>query len=448
MTKITCPKQSRNPHKRSDGMEAFADVDYDYVRISVAREFGDNADASAIDYWNGAMDELAGRLNECLAAGSPDVTVKYAINVGETWTRQKDASVVRATNCVAQLAYVSDNVGVLALHEFLADVSRLIGQSVVSSDPHVSFYVKDVAKDAFADALSFLNRQGKYRHVDATGVKTFRHGFQDISVQRVVSNAVEQNEEHNRKQSRDGQSHVVTRKQSAGKKTGSVRVSMNDRGNCIVIKAPERPLAADKKHVVAIALETTGLDPKRNEVVRLAAYGDYGRVVYDRTFGVTRPELWSERAQEVSMLSPRDIDGLATFKDCVHDDGDLVCMLANADIIIAHNALFVIGFLSQAGVPLAGKQFGDTCSCCSKYTIDHYQYRSIHTLASATKAFRIAVPRDGHTDEKARAIYELWLALVEARYSHLSSLDEMRAKWARKHSRKARKKAEAMPADA
>jgi DNA polymerase III epsilon subunit-like protein len=191
--------------------------------------------------------------------------------------------------------------------------------------------------------------------------------------------------------------------------------------------------------VVAIALETTGLDAGTCEVVRLAAYGNHGDTMYDRTFGVEHPEQWSDETQKASEISPNDVTGLPTFRECLASDGELASLLDDADIIIAHNALFVVEFLSAAGVHLDGKRFGDTCACFGRYAMQHKLCRATRKLTTAAHAFKIPVPRHGHTNEKAYATYAVWLVLVNRHSSELMDMEQLRAMWVRKHARKAKR---------
>ena len=198
---------------------------------------------------------------------------------------------------------------------------------------------------------------------------------------------------------------------------------------------------AGEPSVVAIALETTGMDAVTCEIVRLAAYGDYGRVMYDRTFGVEHPERWSEQAQDVSGLHPGDVDGLPTFRECLGTDGGLASLLSDTDIVIGHNVPYVVGFLSAAGVRLDDKRFGDTCACFGRYAMQRKLYNATRRLSTAAHAFKIPVPQRGHTDEKAHVTYSVWLTLVRRGASELMGIDQLRDRQRRKDAKRRKRSA-------
>lgn len=151
------------------------------------------------------------------------------------------------------------------------------------------------------------------------------------------------------------------------------------------------------------------------------------------------PELWDVESQKASEMSPEDIAGLPTSRDCLTSDAELAAMLNDADIVIAHNVLFVVEFLSAAGVRLDGKHFGDTCACFGRYAMQHKMYRATRKLSTAAHAFKIPVPRHGHTNEKAYATYSVWLVLVNRHASELMDIEQLRAMWVRKNARKAKR---------
>lgn len=282
-----------------------------------------------------------------------------------------------------------------------ADVLMTQITEALSNQDHGDITIDEVTPAAAADVIAYLRRDGRYAGRQVNG--------------RLHVGGIEE------------QCRSDTKKHDGGTKNG------------MTAKDGTRRKGSRTNSVVAIALETTGLDAKTCEIIRLAAYGNNGNTVYDRTFGVGHPELWSVASQEASGISPGDIAGLPTFRDCLASDAELVAMLDDADIIIAHNVLFVVEFLSTAGVHLDGKRFGDTCTCFSRYAMQRKLYRATRKLSTAAHAFKIPVPRHGHTNEKAYATYAVWLVLVDRHASELMDMEQLRAMWVRKHAKKAKR---------
>lgn len=226
----------------------------------------------------------------------------------------------------------------------------------------------------------------------------------------------------------------VAKPATGGRMTGVLRM-----------KSDWRPSASQTRkrkttNCIAIATETTGLDPFKNEITRLSIYGNNGDTVYDRTFGVERPETWDDYAKGMNSITPEMVQGLMTLKDAVHEDTRLSSILNDATLIVGHNLQFVLGFLGRAGVNLDGKRFGDTNKCFVAFAYKNKLYNASGKLTTATKTFKLPTPRFGHTDDKAKATYDVWLKLVERHSERIKTLDEMRADYASSKKRKSRKK--------
>lgn len=204
---------------------------------------------------------------------------------------------------------------------------------------------------------------------------------------------------------------------------GGVPVDVRDAS---VTAAPK----ADR--TVAISVDTTGFEPGDDEVLQVALYGDDGRVVYARRFGTERKEAWPD-AQRVNGISPESVEGLPTFADCVTGDDALAAILAEADVIVAHNVPFILGFLADAGVGLDGKLFGDTARCFRDYLYDKRMFDVRKTLAEAARVLDVGLSAHPDTPEKAWAAYAVWKALSAAGYGRLSTLEQMREEYRRSH---------------
>lgn len=335
---------------------------------------------------------VIGMPDDCKAEGIEDTEERIAVSIIDTFGGIADGVTIR---CGETLRGTSCVLGCIVTRQALGDgeirdrLSGAIGQIT-----HATITI-DVVDQKTADrVLDYLRREGKYAGRHAGG--------------RLYDDCVGK---HGAKGDASG--------------TGGDGGAHDD--------------AADGESVssvIAIALETTGIDANVDEIVRLAAYGNHGSVVYDRTFGIEHPERWSAEAQRVSTLSPEDVDGLLTFRECLGTDEELAALLDGADVIIAHNILFVVEFLSAAGVRLDGKRFGDTCTCFGRFAMGNKLYRATRKLSTAAHAFKVPVPRNGHTNEKAFATYSVWLALVSRRFSELMDIGQLRETWLRKNARR------------
>lgn len=336
---------------------------------------------SGYDY--GTLIDAEERIARKLANALTSVTDEVVLRCGER---------LRGASCVLGYASARD------WHD--AEEARAQVTMPIKGMKYEDVTVDEITPDITKDVLAYLWREGKYVTRETNG-RLYGSG---IALRRPDD-------------AEDGTSRSVTSR-TAARNDGSKPTS-----------------------VVAIALETTGLDAGTCEVVRLAAYGNHGDTVYDRTFGVEHPERWSDEAQKASEITPDDVAGLPTFRECLASDRDLASLLAEADVIIAHNMLFVVEFLSASGVSLEGKRFGDTCACFGRYAMKNKLYRATRKLTTASHALKIPTPRHGHTNEKASATYSVWLVLVNRHASELMDLQQLRAEWSRKNAKRSKRQA-------
>lgn len=347
-------------------------------------------DGSAVVSWR-----LVVRMPENHIDGSLDSTEDViAKRLIDTFGCVADEIVIRCGETLRGVPSILGYIGGCMVTDADALMTQITG--ALPNQDHGDITIDEVTPTVAADVIAYLRRDGRYAGRKANG--------------RLYAGCRSDTKKHD----------------------GSTK-------NGMAAKDGTRRKGSRTKSVVAIALETTGLDTKTCEIIRLAAYGNNGNTVYDRTFGIGHPELWSVASQEASGISSEDIAGLPTFRDCLASDAELAAMLDDADIIIAHNVLFVVEFLSAAGVHLDGKRFGDTCTCFGRYAMQHKLYRATRKLSTAAHAFKIPVPRHGHTNEKAYATYAVWLVLVDRHASELMDIGQLRAMWARKHAKKAKR---------
>lgn len=100
------------------------------------------------------------------------------------------------------------------------------------------------------------------------------------------------------------------------------------------------------KKVYTVTIDTTGLDPVNDEILRISVVDSDGGTVMDELCGTERVESWPG-AQRVNLISPESVEGKPTFAE-IADRVNAV--LGEADAIVGYNMGFDIGFLTQNGV--------------------------------------------------------------------------------------------------
>lgn len=102
----------------------------------------------------------------------------------------------------------------------------------------------------------------------------------------------------------------------------------------------------EKQELRVIDTETTGLKPRRDEVLSLTILDGYGAVLLDERFGTACHRRWDE-AQSVHGISPTDVKGLLTLRE----RADRVMQtLEGATGLIGYNLGFDLAFLTAAEV--------------------------------------------------------------------------------------------------
>lgn len=100
----------------------------------------------------------------------------------------------------------------------------------------------------------------------------------------------------------------------------------------------------DKKEIV-IAVETTGLNPEYDEILRAVIADFTGKILFDSYF---RPHCMSwKEAQEVNHITPEMVKFEPDFNDFVQK---IEKILENAEKIIFYNSDFCVEFLEKNGV--------------------------------------------------------------------------------------------------
>lgn len=93
-------------------------------------------------------------------------------------------------------------------------------------------------------------------------------------------------------------------------------------------------------------IETTGLDPKNDEILQFSAINEKEEVLFNMYFRPCHIKQWPE-AEQVHHISPKDVE------DKMHIDkyiNDIQMLFDMADCIISYNGKFDMDFLKEAGI--------------------------------------------------------------------------------------------------
>lgn len=96
-------------------------------------------------------------------------------------------------------------------------------------------------------------------------------------------------------------------------------------------------------------LETTGLNPDKDEILEAAIVTTDGEILFESRF---KPETIAEwpGAQNVNGISPKDVENAPGLIDKI---GEMATLLQNAETIVAYNGKqFDVPFLAKYGVHL------------------------------------------------------------------------------------------------
>lgn len=95
---------------------------------------------------------------------------------------------------------------------------------------------------------------------------------------------------------------------------------------------------------IVVALETTGLNPEYDEILRVVITDFSGKILFDSYF---RPHFSSwDDAQAVNRITPETVKSAPEIQDFVDE---ITGIFDNAEKIIFYNADFCVGFLENSG---------------------------------------------------------------------------------------------------
>lgn len=109
--------------------------------------------------------------------------------------------------------------------------------------------------------------------------------------------------------------------------------------------------------VIIFDTETTGLDPRKDEILTLSAIDAEGHVLWDRAYRPSHTWAWPH-AEAVNHISPESV---AACPEIGEDERDFSELFGSADLVIGYNVSFDLGFLAAVGIrPRVGAEVHDT----------------------------------------------------------------------------------------
>ena len=110
------------------------------------------------------------------------------------------------------------------------------------------------------------------------------------------------------------------------------------------------------RDAICFDTETTGLDPKEDEILTISIVDWNGVVVFDGKFSPKCKRAWAEAAA-VNGITPESVEGLPTIDESLTEFRRI---FAEADEVIGYNLPFDLAFLEAVGVrPKRGARLTD-----------------------------------------------------------------------------------------
>ncbi len=102
------------------------------------------------------------------------------------------------------------------------------------------------------------------------------------------------------------------------------------------------------QNICCLDVETTGLNPRTDEILQLAIIDGTGAVLINRYFKPIRHKVWP-RAELVHGITPASVATLLPF---AQERKNIQGILANMQILVGYNLSFDLSFLAAAGVQI------------------------------------------------------------------------------------------------
>lgn len=103
--------------------------------------------------------------------------------------------------------------------------------------------------------------------------------------------------------------------------------------------------------------ETTGLDPRKDEILTLSVIDGDGKTLWDRAYRPSNVTVWPQ-AEAVNHISPESV---TMCPEICEDVAELSELFRSADRVIGYNVRFDLGFLAAVGIcPREDAEIHDT----------------------------------------------------------------------------------------
>ena len=137
--------------------------------------------------------------------------------------------------------------------------------------------------------------------------------------------------------------------------------------------------------IICFDVETTGLDPKNDEILQLSIIDGNKNTLFNEYFKPERMKLW-DQAQKVHGISPSIVSNKKSFKYYLKI---IQGIFDNANIIIGYNVGFDIEFLEEHGINLDKEyeifdvmlEFAEIYGEWSDY-FENYKWQKLTTCAT------------------------------------------------------------------
>ena len=107
-------------------------------------------------------------------------------------------------------------------------------------------------------------------------------------------------------------------------------------------------MSTDRKKIICLDLETTGLDKYADEILQISAIDGNGEVLINEYIKPERASSW-EAAEAVNGISPEMVSECSSIRERLPEIQNLINA---ADLVVGYNIDFDLGFLRQAGVSI------------------------------------------------------------------------------------------------
>ncbi|MBI4200754.1 MAG: DEAD/DEAH box helicase family protein, partial [Chloroflexi bacterium] len=156
---------------------------------------------------------------------------------------------------------------------------------------------------------------------------------------------------------------------------------------------------------VSLDLETTGLDPQRDDIIEAGAVKFRGAEVLESYESLVNPRRTLPKfITEFTGITQREVDTAPPFSEVA---GPLLAFLGQSPLV-GHNVAFDLAFLARAGISLPNRRY-DTQELASVFIPAAKDY----SLTGLARALDIPFERPHRALEDSRICHRLFIALVQ-----------------------------------